>query len=88
MGIIYADLALEQFSQAEANLFLLGETYPTFLHEPTVLYAQGIIALHKGDYANAERALKEVKSADAQYTWARPTCSPSARTWPPPPSRT
>jgi len=67
MGIIYADLALEQFSQAEANLFLLGETYPTFLHEPAVLYAQGIVALHKGDYPNAERALKEVKSADAQY---------------------
>ncbi|MFI5363254.1 MAG: tetratricopeptide repeat protein [Elusimicrobiota bacterium] len=67
MGIVYSDLALEQFSQAEANLFLLGETYPTFLHEPTVLYAQGIIYLHKGDYANAERALKEVKSADAQY---------------------
>jgi TolA-binding protein len=67
MGIIYSDLALEQFSQAEANLFLLGETYPTFLREPTVLYAQGIIALHKGDYANAERALKEVKTADAQY---------------------
>lgn len=67
MGVIYADLALEQFSQAEANLFLLGETYPTFLREPAVLYAQGIVALHKGDYANAERALKEVKSADAQY---------------------
>jgi TolA-binding protein len=67
MGIIYSDLALEQFSQAEANLFLLGETYPTFLREPAVLYAQGIVALHKGDYANAERSLKEVKTADAQY---------------------
>ncbi|MFI5349150.1 MAG: tetratricopeptide repeat protein [Elusimicrobiota bacterium] len=67
MGIIYSDLALEQFTQAEANLFLLGETYPTFLREPTVLYAQGIVALHKGDYPNAERALKEVKTADAQY---------------------
>lgn len=67
MGIIYADLALEQFSQAEANLFLLGETYPTFLKEPTVLYAQGIVALHKGDYAGAERALKQVKTAEAQY---------------------
>lgn len=67
MGIIYADLALEQFSQAEANLFLLGETFPTFLKEPTVLYAQGIVALHRGDYSNAERALKEVKSAEAQY---------------------
>ncbi|MEK7382645.1 MAG: tetratricopeptide repeat protein, partial [Elusimicrobiota bacterium] len=67
MGIIYADLALEQFSQAEANLFLLGETFPTFLKEPTVLYAQGIVALHRGDYPNAERALKSVKSAEAQY---------------------
>jgi TolA-binding protein len=67
MGIIYSDLALEQFSQAEANLFLLGETFPTFLREPAVLYAQGIVALHKGDYANAERSLKEVKTADAQY---------------------
>lgn len=67
MGIIYADLALEQFSQAEANLFLLGETFPTFLKEPVVLYAQGIVALHKGDYAGAERALKQVKTAEAQY---------------------
>jgi len=67
MGIIYADLALEQFTQAESNLFLLGETYPTFLHEPSVLYAQGIVDLHKGDYANAERALKEVRTAEAQY---------------------
>jgi TolA-binding protein len=67
MGIIYADLALEQFSQAEANLFLLGETFPIFLKEPVVLYAQGIVALHKGDYAGAERALKQVKTAEAQY---------------------
>ncbi|OGR96056.1 MAG: hypothetical protein A2V88_13445 [Elusimicrobia bacterium RBG_16_66_12] len=67
MGIIYADLALEQFSQAEANLFLLGETFPTFLKEPTVLYAQGVVALHRGDYPNAERSLKAVKSAEAQY---------------------
>ena len=67
MGIIYSDLALEQFTQAEANLFLLGETYPTFLKEPAVLYAQGIVALHKGDYAGAERALKQVKTAEAQY---------------------
>lgn len=67
MGIIYADLAMEQFSQAEANLFLLGETYPTFLKEPTVQYAQGIVALHKGDYAGAERTLKAVKTAEAQY---------------------
>lgn len=67
MGVIYADLAMEQFSQAEANLFLLGETYPTFLKEPTVMYAQGIVALHKGDYAGAERTLKQVKTAEAQY---------------------
>lgn len=67
MGVIYADLALEQFSQAEANLFLLGETFPTFLKEPTVLYAQGVVALHRGDYPNAERSLKAVKSAEAQY---------------------
>jgi len=67
MGIIYSDLALEQFTQAESNLFLLGETYPTFLREPAVLYAEGIVALHKGDYPAAERELKEVKTADAQY---------------------
>lgn len=67
MGIVFADLALEQFSQAEANIFLLGETFPTFLKEPAVLYAQGIIALHKGDYSNAERTLKLVKTAEAQY---------------------
>ncbi len=67
MGIIYADLALEQFTQAESNLFLLGETYPTFLHESSVLYAQGIVDLHKGDYANAERALKDVHTAEAQF---------------------
>ena len=67
MGIVFADLALEQFSQAEANIFLLGETFPTFLKEPAVQYAQGIIALHKGDYSNAERTLKNVKTAEAQY---------------------
>ncbi|MFH2205025.1 MAG: tetratricopeptide repeat protein [Elusimicrobiota bacterium] len=67
MGIIFANLALEQFSQAEANLFLLGETYPHYLKVPEVLYVQGIVSLHKGDYANAERALKEVKTAEAQF---------------------
>ncbi|OGR90391.1 MAG: hypothetical protein A3J74_00295 [Elusimicrobia bacterium RIFCSPHIGHO2_02_FULL_57_9] len=67
MGIIFADLALEQFSQAEANLFLLGETFPTYLKEPALLYAQGIVSLHKGDYANAEKTLKQVKTAEAQY---------------------
>jgi TolA-binding protein len=67
MGIVYSDLALEQFSDAEAQLFLLGETYPTFLHQPAVLYAQGIVALHKGDYENAERALKQVQTPEGQY---------------------
>lgn len=67
MGIIFADLALEQFSQAEANLFLLGETFPTYLKEPSVQYAEGIVALHKGDYSNAEKALKQVKTAESQY---------------------
>ncbi|MBI3552052.1 MAG: tetratricopeptide repeat protein [Elusimicrobia bacterium] len=67
MGVIFADLALEQFAQAEANMFLLGETFPTYLKEPEVLYAQGIVALHKGDYANSERALKLVKTPEAQY---------------------
>ncbi|MEK7388880.1 MAG: tetratricopeptide repeat protein [Elusimicrobiota bacterium] len=67
MGIIYSDLALEQFSQAEANIFLLGETFPTFLKESVVQYAQGIVNLHKGDYSGAERALKEVKTAEAAY---------------------
>ena len=67
MGIIYSNLAMEHFSQAEANLFLLGETFPTFLRESAVLYAQGVVALHKGDYANAERALKQVKTPEAQY---------------------
>jgi len=67
MGIIFANLALEQFSQAEANLFLLGETYPNYLKVPEVLYVQGIISLHKGDYANAEKALSLVKSPEAQF---------------------
>ena len=67
LGIVYSDLALEQFSQAEANLFLLGETYPTYLKQPEVLYAQGIVALHKGDYSTAEKALKLVKTDEAQY---------------------
>ncbi|MDD5656156.1 MAG: tetratricopeptide repeat protein [Elusimicrobia bacterium] len=67
LGIIYADLALEQFSRAEANIFLLGETYPVFLREPMVLYAKGIVSLHKGDYSAAESTLKQVKTADAQY---------------------
>ncbi len=67
LGVIYADLALEQFSQAEANLFLLGETDPVFLKEPLVLYAQGIVSLHKGDYSAAEATLKAVKTAEAQY---------------------
>lgn len=67
LGVIFSDLALEQFSQAEANLFLLGETYPTYLKLPEVLYAQGIVALHKGDYVNAEKSLKLVKTPEAQY---------------------
>ncbi len=67
LGVIFSDLALEQFSQAEANLFLLGETYPTYLKLPEVLYAQGIVALHKGDYVNAENSLKLVKTPEAQY---------------------
>lgn len=67
MGVIFSDLAMEQFSQAEANLFLLGETFPDYLRQPEVLYAQGIVALHKGDYENAERALKQVHTAEGQY---------------------
>ncbi|MBI4345417.1 MAG: tetratricopeptide repeat protein, partial [Elusimicrobia bacterium] len=67
MGIVYADLALEQFSQAEANLFLLGESYPNYLNVPDVLYAQGIVSLHKGDYAAAEKALTRVKTPEAQF---------------------
>ncbi|MBI5883769.1 MAG: tetratricopeptide repeat protein [Elusimicrobia bacterium] len=67
LAIVYASLGLEKFSDAEQNLFLLGEAYPIFLKEPAVLYAQGIVALHKGDYVNAEKALKRVKTAEAQF---------------------
>ncbi len=67
LAIVYSNLALERFSEAEQNLFLLGETYPTFLKEPAVHYAQGIVALHKGDYSGAEKALKRVKAAEAQF---------------------
>lgn len=67
IGIVYADLALEQFSQAEANLFLLGETYPHYLKEPAVLYAQGIVQLKKGNYAAAEEHLSRVKIPEAVY---------------------
>ncbi|MBI4676005.1 MAG: tetratricopeptide repeat protein [Elusimicrobia bacterium] len=67
LAIVYSDLGLEKFSDAEQNLFLLGEAYPIFLKEPAVLYAQGIVALHKGDYSNAEKALKRVKTAEAQF---------------------
>ncbi len=67
MGVVFSDLALEQFSEAEAELFLLGETFPTYLRVPAVLYAEGIVALHKGDYENAESALKQVHTAEAQY---------------------
>ncbi|MBI4371821.1 MAG: tetratricopeptide repeat protein [Elusimicrobia bacterium] len=67
LGLAYAHLALEDFPQAESYLFLLGETYPSFLNEPAVLYARGLLALRKGDYSEAERAFKEVKSAEAQY---------------------
>ena len=67
IGIVYADLALEQFTQAESNLFLLGEQYPTFLREPAVLYAQGIVDLHKGAYPDAERSFKDVRTDEAQY---------------------
>jgi len=67
MGIIFANLALEQFSQAEANVFLLGEIYPNYLKVPEVLYAQGIISLHKGDYSGAERALKLVHTPEALF---------------------
>ncbi len=67
IGVVYADLALEQFTQAESNLFLLGEQYPTFLREPAVLYAQGIVDLHKGAYADAERSLKQVHTDEAEF---------------------
>ncbi|MBI5210111.1 MAG: tetratricopeptide repeat protein [Elusimicrobia bacterium] len=67
LAIVYSNLALEKFSDAEQNLFLLGEAYPIFRKEPAVLYAQGIVALHKGDYSNAEKSLKLVKTAEAQF---------------------
>ena len=67
LGIIYANLAQEQFSQAEANLFLLGEDFPVFVREPSVLYAKGIVSLRKGDYSAAEADFKAVKTAEAQY---------------------
>ena len=88
MGIIYADLALEQFSQAEANLFLLGETFPTFLKEPVVLYAQGIVALHKGITPTPSARSSRSRPPRRSTTSARPTCCPSAPTSPPPRSRT
>ncbi|MFA6317079.1 MAG: tetratricopeptide repeat protein [Elusimicrobiota bacterium] len=67
LAIVYASLGLEKFSDAEQNLFLLGEAYPIYLKEPAVLYAQGIVALHKGDYSGAEKSLKRVKTAEAQF---------------------
>ncbi|MBI5630209.1 MAG: tetratricopeptide repeat protein [Elusimicrobia bacterium] len=67
LGIVYSYLAMEEFEAAESSLFILGETYPAYLKEQAALYAQGVVALHKGDYNNAEKALKAVSTPEAQY---------------------
>ncbi|HVC09088.1 MAG TPA: tetratricopeptide repeat protein [Elusimicrobiota bacterium] len=67
IGIVDADLAQDDFPDAEANLFLLGETFPNYLKEPDVVYAEGIVALQKGDYDTAERMFKSLDSAEAEY---------------------
>ncbi len=67
IGIVDAALAQDDFSDAEANLFLLGETFPNYLKVPSVVYAQGIVALQKGDYTTAERMFKSLNTPEAEY---------------------
>ncbi len=67
MGIVFSDLALENYAKAEADLTALGENFPLYLKVPSMLYSQGIIALHEQDYEKAENFLKQVKNADSTY---------------------
>ena len=67
MGIIFSDLALENYAQAETDLTALGEDFPLYLKIPAMLYSQGIIALHEQNYDKAEKFFKRVKTADSTY---------------------
>ncbi len=67
MGIVFSDLALGNYVQAETDLTALGEDFPLYLKIPSILYSQGVIALHEQDYEKAEKFFKRVKSADSTY---------------------
>ena len=67
IGIVYSDLAREDFSEAELHLYDLGESYPFYMKSQLVLYAQGLVSLHKLDYANAEKALQQVSSPEGLF---------------------
>ncbi len=67
MGIVFSDLALENYAQAEADLTALGENFPLYLKIPSMRYSQGIIALHEQDYEKAEKFFNRVQDADSTY---------------------
>jgi TolA-binding protein len=67
IGIVFSNLALENFSQAEVGLMALGEDFPIYLKEPAISYVRGIIALHNKKNDDAEKAFKNIQTANASY---------------------
>lgn len=71
MGVVFTNLAMEQRSQAEANMFLLIETYPQYFRSREVLFARGIVSLYNHAFSDAQESLKKVPTAKAKYFLGR-----------------
>lgn len=71
LGIVYADIAMNRYADAESAFFLLVETYPNYIKDPGVVFAKGILALNRGDYASAEKSFSAVNTPQSHFYLGR-----------------
>jgi len=71
LGLADADLAQQDFAGAAKAVDGIAEAAPSFMNNQGVAFVQGILALHSGDYARAERLLSENQDPRARYYLGR-----------------
>ncbi len=67
LALVYSALAREDFKDAQTCVKRLSESYPERMKDPAVAFVQGVLALHDGDYAQAERLLSPLETPQARY---------------------
>ncbi|MBI2069717.1 MAG: tetratricopeptide repeat protein [Elusimicrobia bacterium] len=71
LGLAYGHLMLDDFTKAEESMARLTRNFPQHLKNPQAQFVQGVLALRKGDYAQADKLLEPLPAPEARFYLAK-----------------